>query len=244
MINLLAYNGTSEILPATEVKLFLANQVLKLTAIDSNLDSGSSYSFPTPHRWRKYTRCSTTSHSGKISILLGGDNYDCHPFNVEKDKRGVYLLKSRLSNRHIIYGPVDPSSIIWSISKNNINTVNVMSVSVMELQEHLLQTISAEKYLDSSNRDKLIQINKDNRIKEILANTRVDTINNKVSVKYLYDKKKLEKLGENFYGATKRVSALTPRSSPNRKLPPKWTNTFLNKWRMEIMWSSIHLKPV
>ena len=106
MINLLAYNGTSEILPATEVKLFLANQVLKLTAIDSNLDSGSSYSFPTPHKWRKYTKCSTTSHSGKISILLGGDNYDCHPCNVEKDKRGVYLLKSRLSSRHIIYGPV------------------------------------------------------------------------------------------------------------------------------------------
>ena len=75
MINLLAYNGTSEILPASKVKLFLGNQVLKLTAIDSNLDSGSTYSFPTPQKWRKYTRCSTTSHSGKVSILLGGDNY-------------------------------------------------------------------------------------------------------------------------------------------------------------------------
>ena len=73
-----------------------------------------------------------------------------------------------------------------------------MSVSVMDLQEHLLQTISAEKYLDSSNRDKLIQINKDNGIKEILANTTMDTINNKVSVKYLYDEEKLGKLGENF----------------------------------------------
>ena len=50
LINLLAYNGTSEILPATEVKLFLGNQVLKLTAIDSNLDSGFFYSFPTPHK--------------------------------------------------------------------------------------------------------------------------------------------------------------------------------------------------
>ena len=68
-----------------------------------------------------------------------------------------------------------------------------MSVSVMDLQEHLLQTISAEKYLDSSNRDKLIQINKDNGIKEILANTTVDTINNKVSVKYSYDEKKTGK---------------------------------------------------
>ena len=133
MINLLAYNGTSEILPATEVKLFLGNQVLKLTAIDSNLDSGYTYSFPTSHKWRKYTRCSTTSHSGKVSILLGGDNYECPPSNMEKDKRGVYLLKSRLSNQHIIYGPVDPSSITWLISKNSINMVNVMSVSVMDL---------------------------------------------------------------------------------------------------------------
>ena len=83
----------------------------------------------------------------------------------------------------------------------------------MELQEHLLQTISAEKYLDSSNRDKLIQINKDNGIKEILANTTVDTINNKVSVKYLYDEEKLGKLGENFYRATKRVSALHTKLS-------------------------------
>ena len=40
------------------------------------------------------------------------------------------------------------------------------------------------------------------------ANTTVDTINNKVSVKYLYDKEKLLKLDENFFGATKRASVL------------------------------------
>ena len=60
-----------------------------------------------------------------------------------------------------------------------------MLVSVVDIHEQLLLTISAEKYLDLSNREKLIQINKDNRIKEILANTTVDTVNNKVSVKYL-----------------------------------------------------------
>ena len=98
------------------------------------------------------------------------------------NKIGVYLLKSRLSNRHIIYGPVDPSSITWLQSKNNINVINVMSVSVVDLQEHLLLTISAEKYLGSSNREKLIQSNKDNAIKEILVNTTVDAVNNKVSV--------------------------------------------------------------
>ena len=54
----------------------------------------------------------------------------------------------------------------------------------------------------------MIQINKDNRIKEILANTTMDTVKNKVSVKYLYDEEKLQNLGENFYRATKRASAL------------------------------------
>ena len=60
----------------------------------------------------------------------------------------------------------------------------------------------------------MIQINKDIGIKEILANTTMDTINNKVSVKYLYDKEKLAKRGENFYGATKRVSALHTKIFP------------------------------
>ena len=42
----------------------------------------------------------------------------------------------------------------------------------------------------------------------------MDTINNKVSVKYLYDKENLGKLGENFYRATKRVSALHTKIFP------------------------------
>ena len=75
----------------------------------------------------------------------------------------------------------------------------------------------------------------DNRIKEILANTTVDTVNNKVSVKYLDDKEKLQNLGENFYGATKRALALHFKIFPKLMLLPEWTNTFMNKWRMEIM---------
>ena len=57
MIKLLAYNGTTELLPATEVKLNLGNRVIKLIAVDSNLNCGSAFSFPTPHKWRKYTNC-------------------------------------------------------------------------------------------------------------------------------------------------------------------------------------------
>ena len=124
MINLLAYNGISELLPATEVKLNLGNRVIKLIAVYSNLNCGSAYSFPTPHKWRKYTKCNVTSHSGKVAILLGGDNYHCHSSHVKEDERGVILLRSKLSGRHIIFAPVNPSSITWSQSKNNINLVN------------------------------------------------------------------------------------------------------------------------
>ena len=216
MINLLAYNGTSELLPATEVKLYLGNRVMQLTAIDFNLNNGSAYYFYTPHKQRNYTKFNTTSHSGRVSILLGGHNFSCHPLIIKEDKRGVTLLKSRLSDLHIIYGLVNPSSITWSQSKNNINMINNMSVSVVDLQEHLLPTISAEKYLDLSNRENLIQINKDTGSMEILANPTVDTVNNKVSVKYLYDKEKLPNLGENFYRATKRASALHIKIFPKQ----------------------------
>ena len=96
MINLLAYKGANELLPATEVKLYLGNQVMKLIAVYSNLNNGFAYSFPTPHKWRKYTKCNTTSNSERVLILLGGDNFSCFPLNIEEDKRGVTLLKSRL----------------------------------------------------------------------------------------------------------------------------------------------------
>ena len=43
----------------------------------------------------------------------------------------------------------------------------------------------------------MIQATKEKGIKEILANTTVDKVNNKVSVKYLYKDGKLAQLGEN-----------------------------------------------
>ena len=64
--------------------------------------------------------------------------------------------------------------------------------------------------MDPTNRGKVILATKEKGIKEILANTTVDKINNKVSVKYLYQEEKLAQLGENLYGATKRISTLLP----------------------------------
>ena len=158
-----------------------------------------AYSFPTTAKWRKHIGSDVTSHSGKVSILLGGDNYGCYPPVIKEDKWGVSLLSSRMSVRHIIFGPVNLSSITWSWSQN---VINVMSVSVVDFQEELLMTISAEKYSDPFNREKVIQATKEKGIKEILAKTTVEKINNKVSVKYLYEEEKLAQLGENYYRVT------------------------------------------
>ena len=78
MTNLLAYNSTSELLSATEVKLYLGNRVIQLKAVDSNLNNGS--------------------HSGRVPIPLGGNNFSCFFLNIEEDKRGVTLHKIRLSD--------------------------------------------------------------------------------------------------------------------------------------------------
>ena len=99
----------------------------------------------------------------------------------------------------------------WSQSQN---IINVMSVSMVDFQEQILMTISAEKYSDPTNREKVILATKDKGIKEILANTTVDKINNKVSVKYLYQEEKLAQLGENLYGATKRIFTLHAKIYP------------------------------
>ena len=60
-------------------------QVLKLSAIEEDLNHGSGFSFPTPNKWRLYIGTSNTSHSGQISILLGGDNQKFFPSEEECD---------------------------------------------------------------------------------------------------------------------------------------------------------------
>ena len=74
-INLLDFTGQGQLSNTTEVKLNLYNIVLKLVVVDANLDSGSAYLFPTPHKWRAYTGHNVTLHSPRVSILLGGDKF-------------------------------------------------------------------------------------------------------------------------------------------------------------------------
>ena len=51
------------------------NFALKMIAVDTNLSSGSAFSFPTPSRWRRRTGSDLTSYSGKVSILLRGEHF-------------------------------------------------------------------------------------------------------------------------------------------------------------------------
>ena len=81
-------------------------------------------------------------------------------------------------------------------------------MTILDLHEQFLPTTSAEKFSDPFTREILAQIIKDEGTKKIFANTTVDKVNSKVHVKYLYDEKKLPKLGENYFGATKSISVL------------------------------------
>ena len=74
-INILDFTGQGQLFNATEVKLNLFNIALKLVIVDANLDSESAYLFPTPPKWRANTGHNVTSHSGRVSNQLGGDNF-------------------------------------------------------------------------------------------------------------------------------------------------------------------------
>ena len=103
---------------------------------------------------------------------------------------------------------MDPEIIPWSQSTSNVNSVCVNSVTILDIQKQLLLTTSAEKFSDPSTREKFAQMAKDEGTKKILVTTMVDKVNSKVHVKYLYNKKKLPKLGENYLKNTKITSVL------------------------------------
>ena len=78
-VRVLTYAGEGRVILTTKVKLRLNGYVLKLSAIEDDLNNGSGFYFPTPPKWRTYTGTSIMSHSGQISILLGGDNHLVFP---------------------------------------------------------------------------------------------------------------------------------------------------------------------
>ena len=100
---------------------------------------------------------------GTLSILSGGYNFISFRVEVERDQWGVGLYKSKLSGKFIIYGSVNPRAIPWFESANYINALCVKSLSILDLQEQILLSMSAEKYFDLTNREKLSQLNKEKR---------------------------------------------------------------------------------
>ena len=131
-----------------------------------------------------------TSHSGQISILLVGDNNKLFPSEEEQDYDRIALFRSKISQNFLIYGPVNPSTITWTdpINTNTFNNICVNALSIHDLQEQFLLTVSAEKFSDSSSHDKLAQLTKEKGISDIMNNTFVDKLNHKLSVQCLYTK--------------------------------------------------------
>ena len=122
------------------------------------------------------------------------------------------LYRSTLSNNCMVYGSVPSNSITWSEAPltNTVNTVIINALSVQDVQDQLLLLTSAEDFTTPSNREQLLKITKEQNIQAIMGNTVVDPIKGKVQVNCLY-KPNLPSLGENYFGATKRIHALHVR---------------------------------
>ena len=176
---------------------------------EEDLNNSSGFSFPVPPKWRSSTGTSTSSHSGHISILLGGDNHLFFCTEVERNSQGVALYQSNLTEKFLIYGSVSSNIITWTepLISTSTNTIYIKSLTVQDLQDQLLLTTSAEDFTNPATRSELVQLTKEKGIQAIMKNTNVDTLNHKVSIQYIY-KENLVDLGKNFYGATKNIHAL------------------------------------
>ena len=153
-VRVMTYAGEGKVLLTTEIKLRLNGKRLKLSCIEEDLNHGSGFSFPTPSKWTCFTKTSTSSHPGQISILLGGDNHLVFPSEVERDDHGVALYQSKLTQNYLIYGSVEPRTITWTepLVSTSIKTVFIKSLSIQDLQEQLLLTVSAEKFCNPPQR--------------------------------------------------------------------------------------------
>ena len=99
----MTYAREGKVILTMEVKLRHNGKLLKLSTIKEDLNNGSGFSFPTPYKWRAFTRTSTSSQSGQLSILLGGDNHLVFPSKVERNSHYVALYGSQLTRNYMIY---------------------------------------------------------------------------------------------------------------------------------------------
>ena len=73
----------------------LNGKMLKLSAIEEDLNNGSGFSFPTPSKWKTFTGTLNSTYLGQISILLGGDNHLVFPSEIEHDAQEVALYQNK-----------------------------------------------------------------------------------------------------------------------------------------------------
>ena len=90
------------------------------------------------------------SHSGQISILLGGDNHLFFPTEVERNHQGVALYQSNLMQNYMVYGSVPSNIITWvePLISTSINTIFVKTLTIQDIQDQLLLAVSAKTFSD------------------------------------------------------------------------------------------------
>ena len=143
------------------------------------------------------------------------------------------LYHSTLINNYMVYRAVPSNSITWSKAPltNTVNTIIINALSVQDVQDQLLQLTSAEDFTTPSNREQLLKITKEKNIQAIMDNNVVDPVKGKVQLNCLY-KPNLPNLGENYFGATKRIHALHVRIADKPEIAAemdKYINQQINK---------------
>ena len=85
---------------------------------------------------------------------------------MEHDSQGVALYLSNLTQNYLIYGSVPPNIISWTepLISNLSNTIFIKALTIMDIQEQLLLTVSADDFTDPTTRSKLTQLTKEKGI--------------------------------------------------------------------------------
>ena len=76
----------------------------------------------------------------------------------------------------MIYGSVRPCTITWTdpLISPSIITVFIKTLSIHDLQEQFLLTVSEKKFPNPSTREKLNQLTKEKGIQDTMENTMVE----------------------------------------------------------------------